>query len=92
VQASILQVIEENPGYFRKRDCVGCYDVLNVNGYLTAVVQRVGRRGYCVIYDGEELAVKNTNDFNEQFDILTADERVRHGSESYRSTCRPAWF
>jgi hypothetical protein len=92
VQASINQVIAANPGMFEKRDCTGCYDVLNVDGYLQAVVQQMSARGYCAMYDGEELAVKNTNDFNEQFDILTADERVRSGGESYRSTCRPAWF
>jgi hypothetical protein len=92
VQASIEQLVRERPELFRKRDCTGCYDVLNVNGYLSGMVQKMGARGYCAMYDGEELAVKNTNDFNEQFDILTADDRVRSGGESYRSTCRPAWF
>lgn len=92
VQASIAQLIEEQPKIFSKRDCQGCYDVLDPNAYVSGVVQRMGRRGYCAMYDGEELAVKNTNDFNEQFDILTGDNRVRSGSESYRSTCRPAWF
>jgi len=92
VQASINQVIANRPDMFRKRDCQGCYDVVNVNGYLNAVVEQMAARGYCAMYDGEELAVKNVNDFNEQFDILTADDRVRSGGESYRSTCRPAWF
>jgi hypothetical protein len=92
VQASIAQLVEEQPKLFRKRECTGCYDVLDPNGYLSGVIQRMGRRGYCAIFDGEELAVKNTNDFNEQFDIITSDNKVRSGSESYRSTCRPAWF
>jgi hypothetical protein len=92
VQGAIAQLVEEQPKIFSKRDCQGCYDVLDPDAYVAGVVQRMGRRGYCAIYDGEELAVKNTNDFNEQYDILTADSRVRSGSESYRSTCRPAWF
>ena len=36
---------------------------------------QVSRRGYCAIYDGEELAVKNSDDFNEQYDILSASQR-----------------
>ena len=92
VQGAIFQLIEEQPSLFKKRDCQGCYDVLDPSAYVAGVVQRMGRRGYCALYDGEELAVKNSNDFNEQFDILTGDNRVRSGSESYRSTCRPAWF
>jgi hypothetical protein len=92
VQAAINQVIAEHPEYFKKFDCQGCYDVNNVDGYVNSVVQKMGQKGYCAMYDGEELAVKTTNAFNEQFDILTADNRVRSGGESYRSTCRPAWF
>ena len=92
VKAAIDQVIRTNPEMFKKRDCQDCYDVLDVDGYLSAVVDQVAARGYCAMYDGEELAVKNTNDFNEQFDILTAGHAVRSGGEAYRSTCRPAWF
>jgi hypothetical protein len=92
VQASIRQLIQEKPGIFKKRDCMDCYDVLDPDAYVSGVVDQMARRGYCALYDGEELAVKNTNDFNEQFDILSSANGVRSGSESYRSTCRPAWF
>jgi hypothetical protein len=92
VQAAIYQVIAEQPGIFKKRDCQGCYDVTDADAFVSAVVQQLGRRGYCAYYDGEELAVKNTNDFNEQFDILSSSMGIRTGSESYRATCRPAWF
>jgi hypothetical protein len=92
VRAAIEEVIRANPEMFKKRDCQGCYDVLDVDGYLGSVVEDMAARGYCAMYDGEELAVKNTNDFNEQFDILTSGNAVRSGSETYRSTCRPAWF
>ncbi len=92
VRASIKQLIEEQPGIFKKRDCMDCYDVLDPDAYVSGVVDQMARRGYCALYDGEELAVKNTNDFNEQFDILSSANGVRSGSESYRSTCRPAWF
>jgi hypothetical protein len=69
-----------------------CYDVVDGDAYISGMVEGMARRGYCAHYDGEELAVKNTNDFNEQFDILSSSMGVRSGSESYRATCRPAWF
>ena len=37
-------------------------------------------QGICSYYDGEELAVKNTNDFNEQYDILLASGHMRRGA------------
>jgi hypothetical protein len=92
VQASIAQLIQDQPGIFTKGSCTNCYDVTDPGAYLGGVIQQLSRRGYCAMFDGEELAVKNTNDFNEQYDILSSGGSVRSGSESYRSTCRPAWF
>jgi hypothetical protein len=92
VQSAIKQLVQEKPGIFKKRDCMDCYDVTDPDAYVSGIVQQMARRGYCALYDGEELAVKNSNDLNEQFDILSASNGVRSGSESYRSTCRPAWF
>lgn len=92
VQAAIDALIQEQPDLFVKRGCEGCYDVTNPGAYISGVVRNLGRRGFCAMYDGEEVAVKNTNEFNEQYDILSAGNSVRSGGESYRSTCRPAWF
>jgi hypothetical protein len=92
VQAAIKQLIQEKPSLFVKGSCDECYEVTDPNAYLSGVVGQLGRRGFCAMYDGEELAVKNTNDFNEQYDILSSGNAVRSGGESYRATCRPAWF
>jgi len=92
VQGAIKQLIQDQPKIFVKRNCDDCYDVTDPGAYLSGVVGQLSRRGYCALYDGEELAVKNTNDFNEQYDILSSSNAVRSGGESYRSTCRPAWF
>jgi hypothetical protein len=48
--------------------------------------------GACATWDGEELAIKRTNDFNDQYDILTFENFVRRDNGSYRATCYPAWF
>jgi hypothetical protein len=82
----------DQPKLFVKRSCDGCYDVTDPNAYLSGVISQLSRRGFCARFDGEELAVKNTNDFNEQYDILSSSNAVRSGGEAYRSTCSPAWF
>jgi hypothetical protein len=56
------------------------------------VTDEVRRLGYCATNDGEELAVKNSNSFNDQYDIINSEGFVRRGAGSYRSTCYPAWF
>ena len=47
----------------------------------------MGQRGLCAMYDGEELAVKNANSFNDQYDILTSGMYIRR---DMGSTARPA--
>jgi hypothetical protein len=92
VQSSIKQLIQEQPDIFVKRGCEDCYDVTDPGAFISGVLRQLGRRGFCAIHDGEEVAVKNTNDFSEQYDILSSSNAVRSGGESYRATCRPAWF
>jgi hypothetical protein len=92
VQDAINQLIQAQPTLFVKQACEGCYVVTDPDAYISGVVQQLSRRGLCATYDGEELAVKNSNDFSEQYDILSAGNAVRSGGESYRATCKPAWF
>lgn len=39
--------------------------------------QFLEEQGLCSTCDGEELTVKNTNDWNDQYDILTAESFLR---------------
>ncbi len=55
--------------------------------YLKMIVDALDRQGLCAVYDGEELNVRNSNAYNEQFDIVTSSG----GSWiKYMSTCSPA--
>jgi hypothetical protein len=95
VEAAIDEVIATDPGAFdtsRTRGCANCYFVRDPTRYVNRVAQAITKNGVCGYYDGEELAVKNTNNFNDQYDILTSDMFIRRQGGSYRSTCRPAWF
>jgi hypothetical protein len=76
-----------NPSWFN-----GNTLLVDWNTYYAAVVNQLRARGYCAIFDGEEVAVKNTNSFNEQYHVLTSGGVVRKGDASYRATCFPAWF
>jgi hypothetical protein len=88
---AIDKVIDDYPGYFDKTRARGGpfnFRVKNVPQYVDEVVYNLRTIGLCALNDGEEIAVKNDNDFNDQYDIITADGFVRR---SYRVTCRPAW-
>jgi len=94
VDTAIDRVVDSKPHLFdmNNRKCPTCYRIEDHDGYIAAVETEMRRMGYCVHYDGEELGVKNTNSFNDQYDISTSRGFIRRGDGSYRSTCRPAWF
>jgi hypothetical protein len=95
VEQAIDNVIRTNPSIFDMRDNTcpqGCPRVLNSDAYWNAVTREMQRLGYCATNDGEELAVKNTNAWNDQYDIIAGSGYVRRGAGAYRSTCHPAWF
>jgi hypothetical protein len=94
VDSALTRVTQSRPELFDFGDkkCENCYWVRNVNGYVAEVQKALAAQGACSHWDGEEVAVKNTNSFSEQFDILLASGHMRRGIGSYRGVCRPAWF
>ena len=68
------------------------YLVRDADRYARGVAYVLSTRGFCAIWDGVEIGLKNTNEFNEQYAILTSDGYVRWGGGAYQSTCHPAWF
>ena len=90
-----LPLPEPDPELFdhtRARGCERCFLVLHPDEFTEALVAKLEEARLCAVYDGEELAVKSTNAFNDQFDVLTFEQFLRRENGSYRSTCRPAWF
>jgi hypothetical protein len=95
VEAGIDELVRIEPSLFnmnKTAGCGSCYEVRDWTRYTQRMAQIVTRNGICAHYDGEELAVKNTNGFNDQYDILTSGGFIRRELGSYRSTCYPAWF
>lgn len=64
--------------------------VLSVGAYYVGLIKVLDRQGLCAETDGEELGVTNRASSNEQFDVLSAQNRVRLGPNSYRTTCTPS--
>jgi len=85
--AEVIDAIDtlksERPEYFQGNT------VLNLPGYYVGLIRILDREGLCAAYDGEELAVKNSNDFSDQYKVLTSWNEIRR---SYMVTCTPAVF
>jgi hypothetical protein len=96
VESALDQLVREEPRIFNlnktSKGCANCYEILDPDRYTQRMAQLMSQRGLCGHYDGEELAVKRTNAFNDQYDIFTSEGFIRRQLGSYRSTCYPAWF
>lgn len=65
-------------------------EVLSVGAYYVGVIKILDRQGLCASTEGEELGVTDSASSNEQYDILSAQNRARFGPVSYRTTCIPS--
>jgi len=95
VQEAIEHLIATQPAMFdlgRARGCGRCFLVVDPDRFTQELVARLESMRLCAFYDGEELGVKSSNAFNDQFDVLTFEMFLRRENGSYRTTCRPAWF
>src|SRR5437667_53933 len=88
VNNAIDTVQQKHPELFDFSDARGeSVKVLDRQKYQTAVVASInGQGGVCAKDDDEEIAVKVSNDFNEQFNIWTSAGYTRR---SYITTCFP---
>jgi hypothetical protein len=91
VNAGVDTVLRTQPQLFDFNDQHGgSVRVLDHHAYQTAVVAAINAQGgICAKDDNEEIALKISNDFNEQFNIWTSAGYTRR---SYISTCFPAQF
>ena len=94
VDAAIDRVVRAHPQYFNMQEEIapGAYRVLNASSYLQAVVSELSSGGFCAGLLGDQLQVKNTQDFSEEYDIITSTGFVRRGAGSFVKSCTPAAF
>jgi hypothetical protein len=94
METAITAVTTSHPDWFDFNDkkCEDCYYVKNVQGYVNGVINQLNKQGVCTFWDGEEMGLKSSNKFSEQWDIILASGHIRRGPGSYRGVCRPAIF
>jgi hypothetical protein len=90
VNDAIDQVMAQRPELFDFNDTsAGVPRVKNPAGYYGEVKKVLEAQGICTRIDEEEIAIKSTNDFSEDWKILTSLSFVRR---RYAGTCTPAWW
>jgi hypothetical protein len=95
VDRSISELAQQHPELFNPNDIQSGTDwfkVVNVQGYIEGMISQMRAKGYCAMWDGEELVAKRENRYSDHYDILTGDDHVRRGAGSYRVSCYPAAF
>jgi hypothetical protein len=80
---AIARLQQERPELFQGEN------VTNIGAYLAGLVRILDGKGLCAAYDGEELAVKNSAEFSEQYRVLASWGQIRR---AYMVTCTPAVF
>jgi hypothetical protein len=90
VNLAIDRVIAARQELFNMSDLAGGNPrVLDRDAYWKAVKAELEKQGICTIIEKEEFAVKNTNEFNEQWNLWTSAGFVRR---RYVTSCAPSWF
>jgi hypothetical protein len=90
INKAIDTVIATKPQLFNLSDMAGGNPrVLDRDAYWLAVKHELENQGVCTIIEKEEFAVKNTNAFNEQWNLWTSLGYVRR---RYVTSCEPSWF
>ena len=91
---AISLLVARSPDIFDLNDQRGAggFRIVSYGRFYLGVVRNLEDMGFCAVFDGEEVAIKNTNDFNDQYDIELSTGHIRRGENAYRSTCRPAVF
>lgn len=90
INSAVDAVIATRPELFDLHETNGGNPrVLDRDAYWLAVKGELEKQGVCTIIEKEELAVKITNAYNEQWNLYTSAGFVRR---KYVTTCEPSWF
>ena len=89
VESAYETLIAAHPNWFNGTG-VGATLKISDQQWTWAVVDEVRRKGYCAGIYSEEVSVRTSNSYSENFDVVTSAGTVRRAPGSYRSTCYPA--
>ena len=90
MNAALDNVLTKRPELFNFNDTVGGNPkVLDRQKYHEAVKLELEAQGVCTQIEKEEMAIKITNEYNEQWNIWTSGGYVMR---KIVTTCIPAWW
>jgi hypothetical protein len=95
VSAAVDELLKTKPELFDLDDLAKGTDwprVRDFAAYHQAVIDMLLKKGYCGLFDGEEIQVKRTNEFSEHYDVNYGDKWIRTGRGIFRGSCYPAAF
>jgi hypothetical protein len=90
VEASIDELFREKPQLFSAVS--GGFRVNSTGQFLVGMIEKLDAKGLCANFDGEEVQIKSSNAFNDQYHLITSGQLLRRGRSIYRATCYPATF
>jgi hypothetical protein len=90
VEQAIAELQHEQPQIFE--DSPGGILIASPGQFYVGIINKLDKKGLCGGFDTEELQVKSSNDFNDQYALRTSRGYLRTGSSMYRATCFPAAF
>lgn len=97
VDAAIDKLVQDQPSLFDTENppAFGAYLIYDVDAFYNGVIDNLVAQGLCAQRDHadkDRLSVKEDNSYNEVYDIVTTQSRIRRGPVTYIVTCTPANF
>ncbi len=96
VDSAIDKLVEQQPQLFDTNNppATGGFLIYNIDAFYAGVIANLQAQGLCGQVDAakEKLSVKENNSYSENYDIVTAQNRIRRGEKTYLVTCTPANF
>lgn len=101
VMRAMDELAAEQPNLFNKNDEAGTgsgnFRILDVEAYLNGMVGKLQSYGLCAQRDPgdylfQQINVKSTNEYSEDFHVLTSNGYVWHNPGAFKSLCTPASF
>ncbi len=97
VNAAIDKVVAAHPAYFvlgETRGGPGTYRVLNKDGLIEGVLAILQGQGMCAqrIPESDKIEVKDSNQYSEEYLLVTERGYIARGASSSLKTCTPAAF
>jgi hypothetical protein len=97
VEAAIDKLVTDQPSLFDLNNPPAdrAYFIHDVDSFYDGVFANLAAQGLCAQRDPEDkdhVLVKDSNTYDETYDIVTTQHRIRHGPLTYLRTCTPAHF